>query len=708
MTIINHGEGLLSGLSTDFKPKPNFGITGSRFIEFEPDFSKFTSFLCDGIKWTPQTEFSEEIKNKTIDYNLNNIINLPVTSGGSGINSASNVGVTGFGLFKQITGVNLEFCNVDIGSNKLTLVQDLIGNTVTFDVNEVNFRFDTGIKTKPITVPTTDAAYGIYYSDSADVNKPKFKKPDGTVIDLASGGGGGVSLASANTWSAVQTISIGGSPPLILYRTASTLGFGCGIQFDLDSGTAVRHTYGLTYVSIEDNIGATVRGDYFVQLAVNNTLGTRFRVYTFGNGGILFGNNQRAQLDETGLTVTRIFTFPDADSLLAGQNFANTFIPVQKFEVGIKIKPITVPTTDASYGIFYSDSADVNKPKFKKPDGTVIDLSSSGLHATTHKSGGTDPIKLDELAVPTDITTLNSTTSLHGLLPKLGGGTTNFLRADGTWSPPPGAGTGAPTSSKYVTIGADGTLSEERALTAGDGITILDGGANSTVTIGQDFTDLGRKRVVFLDDFFSNSNSDAIFIVGTSGTAASVTNLPVSELGVYGVWQLGTGTTTTGSASIQAGNLSSFSLGQGLTTLEWYINIPTLSTITEEFSLRIGFMDSITGASTDGMYFRYDRLTTTFWRISARANSVSTDATTATTVVTGWTRLKIVVNAAGTSASFFVNGTEVSGSPLTTNIPTGAGRETTVAASLIKSAGSSARVVNFDYVAFDIDLTTPR
>ena len=34
----------------------------------------------------------------------------------------------------------------------------------------------------------------------------------------------------------------------------------------------------------------------------------------------------------------------------------------------------------------------------------------------------------------TDITTLNATTSKHGFLPKLGGGTTNFLRADGTWA----------------------------------------------------------------------------------------------------------------------------------------------------------------------------------------------------------------------------------------------------------------------------------
>src|SRR5688572_26923500 len=37
-------------------------------------------------------------------------------------------------------------------------------------------------------------------------------------------------------------------------------------------------------------------------------------------------------------------------------------------------------------------------------------------HATTHKSGGSDPIKLDELAAPSNGTALNATTLVHGLM----------------------------------------------------------------------------------------------------------------------------------------------------------------------------------------------------------------------------------------------------------------------------------------------------
>lgn len=63
-------------------------------------------------------------------------------------------------------------------------------------------------------------------------------------------------------------------------------------------------------------------------------------------------------------------------------------------------------------------------------------------HATSHKSGGSDAIKLDELAAPTDVTTLNATTSAHGLMPKGTGSTTTFFRSDMTQATPAG-GSGA-------------------------------------------------------------------------------------------------------------------------------------------------------------------------------------------------------------------------------------------------------------------------
>ena len=73
-------------------------------------------------------------------------------------------------------------------------------------------------------------------------------------------------------------------------------------------------------------------------------------------------------------------------------------------------------------------------------DARLSDARAPTAHASTHNSAGGDSIQLDNLAAPDDNTDLNATTGLHGLLPKLGGGTTNFLRADGTWAAPPGGG----------------------------------------------------------------------------------------------------------------------------------------------------------------------------------------------------------------------------------------------------------------------------
>ena len=66
-------------------------------------------------------------------------------------------------------------------------------------------------------------------------------------------------------------------------------------------------------------------------------------------------------------------------------------------------------------------------------DSRLSDARTPTTHATTHKSGGSDPIALDTLAAPTDITTLNATTSAHGLLPKLDGTSTHYLGGDGGW-----------------------------------------------------------------------------------------------------------------------------------------------------------------------------------------------------------------------------------------------------------------------------------
>jgi len=82
------------------------------------------------------------------------------------------------------------------------------------------------------------------------------------------------------------------------------------------------------------------------------------------------------------------------------------------------------------------------------------------LHSATHGQAGDDLLKLDDLGTPDDNIDLNASTTRHGLLKKLTGSTTNFLRADGAWS--------APTSSAHNLLSAVHTDTGAHNVVRGD------------------------------------------------------------------------------------------------------------------------------------------------------------------------------------------------------------------------------------------------
>ncbi len=60
------------------------------------------------------------------------------------------------------------------------------------------------------------------------------------------------------------------------------------------------------------------------------------------------------------------------------------------------------------------------------------------------------------------------------------------------------SGGGAPTTAQYVVLTTNGTLTQERVLTAGSGISITDDGARSTVTIAATGGGGGRSQAQVL------------------------------------------------------------------------------------------------------------------------------------------------------------------------------------------------------------------
>lgn len=116
--------------------------------------------------------------------------------------------------------------------------------------------------------------------------------------------------------------------------------------------------------------------------------------------------------------------------------------------------------------------------------GLLADGQTPLAHKTSHQSGGSDAIKLDDLAAPDDNTDLNATTSAHGLLLKLGGGTTNYLRADGTWNAPAGSGGTPGGSDTQVQFNDSSAFGGDAGLVYNKTTDLLTAGAVS-LTLGQ-------------------------------------------------------------------------------------------------------------------------------------------------------------------------------------------------------------------------------
>jgi hypothetical protein len=172
--------------------------------------------------------------------------------------------------------------------------------------------------------------------------------------------------------------------------------------------------------------------------------------------------------------------------------------------------------------------------------------------------------------------------------------------------------------------------------------------------------------------------------------------------------------TATGQAGIglnsSATSYSVLGFGGGPITNTFIVNINTLADVTDEYKLRIGVLsrtgDTDTAEPANGVYFLYDRTNSVNWQIVCTQASTPTAATSSTAVATGWHVFDVVVNAAGTSASFFLDGSELANSPIASNIPT-----TVSIAPVVhqeRTAGTANRDIDVDLWRIVQTFTTPR
>lgn len=216
----------------------------------------------------------------------------------------------------------------------------------------------------------------------------------------------------------------------------------------------------------------------------------------------------------------------------------------------------------------------------------------------------------------------------------------------------------------------------------------------------------------FIQETSTTATDQALFETN-SGTGAATSTGSTNGTSRIGAVRMSTGTTSTGRANL-ATAASAILLGGGEAFFEAELKIPTLSNSSEEFEFYFGFGDNASGNPTDGVYFIYDRTggrtgtPSDNWQIATAAASVRTFATTSVAVPTDtYQRFTIIVNAAATSAEFFINGTSVG--TISTNLPNnGSTHQTGFFFQIIKGVGTTARNADLDCCTVTVTYTTPR
>lgn len=215
----------------------------------------------------------------------------------------------------------------------------------------------------------------------------------------------------------------------------------------------------------------------------------------------------------------------------------------------------------------------------------------------------------------------------------------------------------------------------------------------------------------FFDDFLDDAVPDTPWTVYTSGTNSAVIAASTPATNRPGILALKPGVSGSGNGAAAYLGRSSFAFGGGAVTWEASINIGSaLSDATDEYDIIMGATNERASISqANGVYFVYDRNVSVNWQCGvAQANSRTLTPTSVAVAANTWVRLKFVVNAAATEVLFYIDDVLVhteSGA----NIPDSSANATAAALfTMVRSAGTTYREANIDYVDVQQQFTSAR
>lgn len=206
-------------------------------------------------------------------------------------------------------------------------------------------------------------------------------------------------------------------------------------------------------------------------------------------------------------------------------------------------------------------------------------------------------------------------------------------------------------------------------------------------------------------DFFQNAGD-----FGSSVSGGSILFTLADPGGRPGVVRLNSGSTATSHAKIGLSpSTSNVRFGFSLWNLSCAFKLNQLSNSTDSYTFLVGFLDA-TPTPIDGVFIRYTHsVNGGKYQFVCRSNNVETAIDTGVTAnITDWVSIKIGVPANLGYADYSISGNGGSITPAS-NIPFGAGRETSAGVVIVNTLGTSAtRSVDVDYLEVVTSFPNPR
>lgn len=210
-----------------------------------------------------------------------------------------------------------------------------------------------------------------------------------------------------------------------------------------------------------------------------------------------------------------------------------------------------------------------------------------------------------------------------------------------------------------------------------------------------------------------NTNLAASYISGSGAAVASTaTGVAVNHPGVISNT---TGITESGFAGIKFGaNAGTWlAIGGGELIFKALIKTPsTISDGTDTYNIYAGLWDNsnvlLNATNGIGIFYQNDVQNGKWSCVSLKASSgtYSTSSSNPSFTADAWTELKMIVNADGTSVSFYIDNVLFTSAAITTDLPDTVPLSPRLVIS--KAAGTNAREMLIDYVYVKKSFTTPR